>query len=340
MTNEKKMKDLMAGMVSMSPQPPDFPEEMEMAKPSVQRRRSPALIFAVAAAAVLVLAVPLFLWDGGDGEPVGGDTTTTSAPATETTVPTTTTTVPLPVEVSGVVYLYQEPGNSFTGNPALVPFELRLPSEDEWDQGAGVQLLVRLARLGIGIPQGFFTTLPEGLEVTVGSAGAQLITVDMNQRFLEGAGGLLADITMLNQLVYTATQENPGAKVLFTVEGQPIEAYGTEGISLLDPVGREDGVLLDGLNPIILTEPVVVSDGVVEVVGRANVFEAALSYRVTGTGIEGFTTATCGTGCWGDFEFTLDAAVLPEGSFIEVFSASAEDGSPMFVVRVPVPTDS
>jgi len=32
-----------------------------------------------------------------------------------------------------------------------------------------------------------------------------VITLDMNEAFIEGAGGLLADFTMLNQLIYTAS---------------------------------------------------------------------------------------------------------------------------------------
>jgi hypothetical protein len=328
MTDEK-IKDLMGRIVSMSPPPPEYPEEMEMARPVDQRRRNPAVIFAVAAAAVLVLAIPLVLWQGADQSPVGGGTTVppTTQPGQATTVPS--------VEVTGVIYAIQDPASSFTGNPALVPFEVTVSD----DRGllssgeTGVGLLTRLTELGIELPNGFYTVLPEGIEAAVGSAGAQLITLDMNQKFLEGAGGLLADITMLNQLVYTATQESPGARVLFTVEGEPIEAYGTDGLSLLDAVGRDD--FLDEVNPIIITEPVTVVDGQIRVVGRANVYEATVSYRVAGTDVEGFATATCGTGCWGDFEFTLNADEVPTGSFIEVYAESAEDGSPLTMVRIP-----
>ncbi|MGH2734675.1 MAG: Gmad2 immunoglobulin-like domain-containing protein, partial [Actinomycetota bacterium] len=50
-----------------------------------------------------------------------------------------------------------------------------------------------------------------------------------------------------------------------------------------------------------------------------------------------FTTATCGTGCRGDYakkvSFSVDKA---QPGIVEVFEESAEDGRPIHVVRVPV----
>jgi hypothetical protein len=337
MTDDKKIRDLIARMVSMSPEPPPYPEEITMAKPSPTRRRSPALIFAVAAAAVVVLALPLFLWDGGGGSPVGGDTTTTTA-LPPTTAPDTETTAPtLPSGTVGFpVFVAQDPTNTPSGNPGLVPVWIWVDYEDAEaleQLQSHILMLLNHGEAGGALPEGMTSYLPDGLEVSEGQAPG-LITLDFNEVFLDGAGGLLADITMLNQLVYTATVSDPSAKVLFTVGGSPVEAFGTDGISLLEPVGRDD--FLDHLNPILVTEPVEVTDNGVRVVGKANVFEAVVSYRVPGTDIEGFSMATCGTGCWGDFVITFPADGLPEGSVVEVYSASAEDGSPMFLISVPI----
>lgn len=100
MSNEKKIKDLMARLVAMTPDPPPYPEEIPMARHPERRKKSrPALVFAGAAALVVALAVPLLLFSGGNG-PVAGETTTTStanavstapAPTTTTQDPTTTT---------------------------------------------------------------------------------------------------------------------------------------------------------------------------------------------------------------------------------------------------------
>lgn len=83
-----------------------------------------------------------------------------------------------------------------------------------------------------------------------------------------------------------------------------------------------------------LTPPVTIS-------GTANVFEATVSYRVVDeTGRElaaGFTTATCGTGCRGEFSATADFEVAePTEATIEVFESSAKDGSPLHLVEIPV----
>jgi Immunoglobulin-like domain of bacterial spore germination len=77
------------------------------------------------------------------------------------------------------------------------------------------------------------------------------------------------------------------------------------------------------------------------VTGRANVFEATVSMRlVDADGNElaaTFATATCGTGCWGDFEAALAFSVDHDvPATLEVYQASAEDGSPLDLVRIPI----
>lgn len=344
MTDDRKIRDLIRRMVSMSPEPPPYPEEITMAHPSTTRRRSPALIFAAAAVAVVVLAVPLLLWDGGDGAPVGGGTSvpgTTVPPVTTTEPGATTTTEPDIVQaITQPVFLAQMPVNSPSNNPAIIPILLTveepdgLPADVQQAAGSPVGMLLNHDALGVVLPAGVETYVPAGVQVLDSTVTGSLITLDMNEAFLDGAGGLLADFTMLNQLVYTATITDLSARVLFTVNGAPVEAFGTEGISLLDPVGRDD--YLDHLNPIVVTRTLEVTDNEIRVVGKANVYEATLSYRVSGTDIEGFVNATCGTGCWGDFEISLSTGGLATGSVLEIFSASAEDGSPMFLIRIPL----
>lgn len=350
MTDEKKFKDLMARMVGMSPMPPPYPEEIEMAQGSQPTRRNPALIFAVAAVAVLALALPVLLLRG-DGEPVG---TTLPAPVTTTpgetptTVPTTTppTTDPahLEVEFQGVIFVAQAPENSFGSNPALVPLNVTLFDDSgvlgEGDGPWGV--LAKLATLGVTLPDGLFTTIPEGVEVHSGPGfePGEVRELEVNDKFLEGAGGLLADMTMLNQIIYTATYDDPEAEVLFLYQGRHIEAYGTEGLSLVDPVGRDS--FIDELNLIILTQPLNFgSDGLPQVEGLANVFEAVVTVQIVDTEsgetlYEEPVMASCGTGCWGDFAHALDTPAMREGTVVRVFWYSAADGEPANVVTVPV----
>lgn len=100
------------------------------------------------------------------------------------------------------------------------------------------------------------------------------------------------------------------------------------------------------LAPIVLTEPPYAEHpkSFVEsltIEGTANVFEATVVYElVDGDGeviADGFTTATCGSGCRGDFSERLNFEVTaPTLAMLNVYSPSAEDGSRMFEVSVPV----
>jgi hypothetical protein len=284
---------------------------------------------------------------------VGGDTTTTTVltPSSTTTPGTGTTTIPGSTTTSTAVqdqvvaawsvFFAQTPDGSPTGNPALVPFVLYITEQDDvpFDLvDSPEDMLVNLEKLPLEIPEGFFSSVPADVEIVDKTfsrtdRGLNRVTLDMNEAFLAGGGGLLADFTMLNQLIYTALQ-NDVDEVVFTVGGEPIEAFGMEGLSLVDPV---DGTTFrDELSPIFLTSAVTADGEEYQVYGVANVFEAVVSYRVPGTDVAGFVMATCGTGCWGGFDFTIPRAEVPEGAVLELFADSAEDGSPMFVISVPL----
>ena len=83
-----------------------------------------------------------------------------------------------------------------------------------------------------------------------------------------------------------------------------------------------------------VTSPVVI-------VGDADVFEATVSIRILDAeGVElaaSFTTATCGSGCRGEFstEVFFFTPQRQDG-IIEVFETSAEDGSQVHLVQIPV----
>lgn len=358
MSYEKKMRDLMQRLVAMSPEPPPYPEEAPMARPDTRKAPRPALVFAGAAALVALLAVPLLLSTGGEDPILVGSTTTTTtstttpsttsttAPATTTTVVPGTTTTTEAVEGStwtGVVYLYQSPEDSFLGNPALVPvgIEVAAPPGTFGDHTQFDDVLSLLADNGTALPQPFANAIPPEVDIVRWGEENGLVRPDMNEAFLAGAGGLLADMTMLNQLIYGLTWMNADASVLFTVEDEPVEAFGSEGLGLTDAVERDS--FLDHLHVINLTAPLArQEDGTYLVEGIANVFEATVVIAVVdGDGEvvhEEFVTATCGTGCWGEFSTSIDAdLIVPGESSVRVFTYSAEDGAPVDVVTVPIP---
>lgn len=75
--------------------------------------------------------------------------------------------------------------------------------------------------------------------------------------------------------------------------------------------------------------------------GCANTFEASVVWRlVDSDGIElasGHTTATCGTGCVGQFTFTVSYTVTAaQIGTLEVFDLSAADGSVVHLNAIPV----
>jgi spore germination protein GerM len=311
----------------------------------------PLTVFAAAAVVVLLgFGIP-FLLLSGDRPPVAApdSTTTTSTPVETTTTSglATTTTAPVapaPTEVGVPVFLFQESVNSFQNNPALVPFYVPVELAEDADDTEAVKSAINaLGDADLILPAGAMNAVPAGVEALVvrrADGTDNALIIEMNEAFLDGAGGLLADFTMLNQLIYTATTLEGIEEVHFIVNNEPIVAFGSEGLGLESSVNRQ--TFQEGnLALIYLTEPVVADgDGTVEVVGISNTFEATVNLIVrNGDGEivhEAFTTATCGSGCWGDFEFTVDETLVDAGSTIQVLEYSAEDGDPANVITVPV----
>jgi immunoglobulin-like protein involved in spore germination/sporulation and spore germination protein len=174
-----------------------------------------------------------------------------------------------------------------------------------------------------------------GLEVDDGEA-----TVDLTPAYESGRGSLSMRMR-LAQVVYTLTQFPTVSNVSFQLDGEPVTTFSAEGIVMEGPLGRED--FADLLPPISVEQPLLGAEisSPVTVSGTANVFEATVSIRILdaqGNEIaKTFTTATCGTGCRGDYsekvEFKVDAR---QAGIIEVYEESAEDGSQLFTVSVPV----
>jgi spore germination protein GerM len=333
------MKELANRMVAMSPEPPPFPGEVTATRLD-RSRPSPILVFAGAALVVLILAaIPLLLSrGGGEVDPVA---TTTTAPEATTSVPDQATTTIPGQELRGVVlYLVQTPENSFVGNPALVPFFTNVVAvpDDTPEEVA----LKTLTNPSLSPPAGFDNHVPAGVEVVsvdIESEGVRV--VDMNQAFLQGSGsGALGDFTMLNQLIYTSTDGELFTEVRFTVGGEPVSQFGSEGLDISEPLDRE--AFVDQLNSVNLTSAITGSgSGPLVITGVANVFEATVSLELVdpdGNVVhEDFTTASCGTGCWGSFSFhveDVDFESVPLTA--RVFWHSPEDGEPADVVSVPV----
>jgi Immunoglobulin-like domain of bacterial spore germination/Sporulation and spore germination len=145
------------------------------------------------------------------------------------------------------------------------------------------------------------------------------------------AGGSAAVRLRQAQVVYTLTQFPTVSRVRFAGDGQPAGA----------PVGR--GEYADLLPAIVVLDPVIGQrvTSPITVTGTADVFEATVNVRLLDADgrqiATAFTTASCGSGCRGDFRIRLP---LRSGdgraATVEVYWVSPKDGSRLDVVTVPV----
>jgi hypothetical protein len=133
------------------------------------------------------------------------------------------------------------------------------------------------------------------------------------------------------QVVYTLTQFLTVSRVAFRSGGEAIGA----------PAGPGD--YADLLPAIVVASPVIGErvTSPVTVAGTADVFEATVSVRILdAAGAEiatTFTNATCGTGCRGDYSVVVPYRLASEQpGTVQVYEVSAEDGSRIDVVNIPV----
>ncbi len=349
------------------PTPPGTPPPPGMPPP---KQRSPWW-YAVGGAVVVLLAVgiPLLLLRGSEDEvsdttiPGIGDTTTTSAAPTTTTGETTTTTVPTTTSAAPTtttsteapttttteapatttttaapqptaearVYLVGDPGPTSNVPGPVLKSEAVAANSPDTVAGALEALLAYSNEEGVSN-----TEIPPGTRLLGVETADTRVTVDLSGEFDDG-GGTASMSMRLAQVVFTATQFSSVDSVLFELDGVPVEVFSSEGIVLDGPQTRDDYV--DQLPLVFLDGPAngaTVLDGLIIVSGIANAFEATVTYEVATEGgavlDEGFTTATCGTGCWGEFEFVIDVDApedVPENGkiVIRVFEHSANDGS-------------
>jgi hypothetical protein len=143
----------------------------------------------------------------------------------------------------------------------------------------------------------------------------------------------------LAQVVYTLTQFRTVDAVRFLLDGQPVGVPTSERGVVDGPVTRDDYVSV--LPPVFVDSPAWGGRTSGLISGRANVFEATFFIELSdaqGRVLDArVVTATCGTGCWGDFEVDLSGAIDDGGrGMLAVFTRSAMDGSIQDLRRYPV----
>jgi hypothetical protein len=195
---------------------------------------------------------------------------------------------------------------------------------------AGPSAAEYAAGLRSQIPAG--TTLL-GVRISSGTA-----TVDLSPSF-ESAASPPAMPLRIAQVVYTLTQFPAVTGVRFEINGQGVTVIG--GVPAQNPQTR---AMYSGYLPAITVRSPVIGEQVtspVSVSGTADVFEAVVSVRILDSAgneiARTFTTASCGTGCRGDYSATVSYLVpRTEPGTIEVFESSAKNGLPVNVQLIPV----
>ena len=240
--------------------------------------------------------------DGGDGEPTG----------TETTPTETTPAEPVSFQIWFAAPDLDERLNG-GGDPKLFP--VRRSAETLAVGRAALEELIAGPtaadgeRVSSAVPA---QTRLLGLNIEDG-----LATVDLSSEF-ESGGGSLSMQMRLAQVVFTLTQFPTVDRVEFRLDGEPVDVFSGEGIVLDEPVDRSD---YEDLMPAILVDqptPGARISSPVTVSGSANVFEANVTVRVLDASgkelTKTFTTATCGTGCRGDFSVAVPFPAQTAGS--------------------------
>src|SRR5712691_6242353 len=185
---------------------------------------------------------------------------------------------------------------------------------------------------------GLRSRIPAGTTVLGVRISAGIATVDLSSSF-ESAASPSAMPLRIAQVVYTLTQFPTVTGVRFAIDGQGVTVVG--GVPVQSPQTR---AMYSGYLPAITVRSPVIGARVtspVTVSGTADVFEAVVSARILDSAgqeiARTFTTASCGTGCRGDYSVTVSYSVpRTEPGTIEVFESSAKDGLPVNVQLIPV----
>jgi hypothetical protein len=266
------------------------------------------------------------------------DLGTTSGTATATTLDGETgeasETVPPPATKATVTYqVWFTEGDSLyvvsrtekaTRRVGTAALEALLDGPDSFEAESGV---------GTAVPQGSQLL---GLTIDNGIA-----SVDLTSEF-ESGGGSFSMFMRLAQVVCTLDQFPTVKGVLFKLDGEPVDVFSGEGLILDHPVGCGD--YEDFMPVILVTSPTAGTriGNPVTIQGNANVFEANVTVRILDENDDEiartFTTATCGSGCRGDFSVVVEYDVDREqpGTILVHDDDAAGTGTPPHQVRIPV----
>ena len=264
-------------------------------------------------------------------EPTPGSTGTPAASQASTPGPTT---------AQGTTVRAYFVLGSFVDNAGLVPVLREVPKTQAVGAAAMEALLAGPNDDELGARPAMYTNVPDGTHFLGLTIDHGVATVNLSKEF-EASGEAASATGRVAQVVYTLTQFPTVTGVQFQVDGVPHPVSGDDGVVRDGPVARAD--YTSQLPAIFVDRPAWggVPGNPARLAGVANVFEATFRVEILdGTGGTLASTramASCGTGCWGDFDVTIGYHVGAAGwGALRVFEPSAKDGSPTNTTEYPV----
>ncbi len=141
-----------------------------------------------------------------------------------------TKNAPAAAEKTLQVFWLKGPGEEV----ALTAVPVKLSSSQ--NSGALVEAAVRQLLAGPS-DASVTTTIPRGTTLKSLSVRDDDIHIDLSKEFTQG-GGTTSMTARVAQILYTATSLNPNAQVWLSVEGEPLNTLGGEGLMLDQPMTR------------------------------------------------------------------------------------------------------
>lgn len=198
------------------------------------RRRLPAgIIAAIVAVLFSGSATAWWTWQ----RVTSSDTGSGSAPITEVT-PTAPATVqptepapsPVAVEQDVQIYWLKDTGTRLE----VVPQDLKVQADEQPEAilNAAFEQLLQGPKSAE-----FASTIPAGTKLLGLQVKEDGVHVDLSESYTTG-GGSASMSGRLAQIIYTASALQPDAPVWLSVEGQPLEVLGGEGLIVDQPMTR------------------------------------------------------------------------------------------------------
>ncbi|MBF2073024.1 MAG: GerMN domain-containing protein [Synechococcales cyanobacterium C42_A2020_086] len=181
------------------------------------------------------LAAAALLAGGGAAWWTWQNATTTHSPqpvaAPEVASPSPTDFTQAPIAQTVQIYWLRDDGSRLQ----LVPAPVQISAAGQPD----AILKTAFEEMLKGAPAGeLASTIPEGTQLRSIAVKEDGVHVDLSQEFTSG-GGSASMMGRVGQVIYTATTLEPNAPVWLSVEGEPLEVLGGEGLLIDQPMTRQ-----------------------------------------------------------------------------------------------------